>query len=289
MGLQARLSDGLFRLVAGPDGVAVQQRIHGNPGPRLFERSAPISRVHSDVSMYIGGLRALMVQSLHPAPMRAVHEHSGFRGDMWGRLARTSTFIATTTFGAKEDVEATVATVRRIHDHVNGVLPDGTPYSASDPHLLAWVHIAEIDSFLAAHQVFGRRPLSDSEIDDYVAQTGVIARMLGVMDPPSSYAELQAELQRFQPELRGTPEAVAAISHVRLRPPLTPVARPGYQILWTAAIGLLTDWQREQLRLSKVSPAVSKVAGRTATTALRWVSAPSQRRAREIELAARRG
>ncbi|HNM96886.1 MAG TPA: DUF2236 domain-containing protein, partial [Marmoricola sp.] len=73
MGLQARLSDGLFRLVAGPDGVAVQQRIHGNPGRRLFERSAPISRVHSDVSMYVGGLRALMVQSLHPAPMRAVH------------------------------------------------------------------------------------------------------------------------------------------------------------------------------------------------------------------------
>ena len=121
--------------------------------------------------MFVGGLRALLLQSLHPAAMRAVAEHSGYRGDMWGRLARTSTFLAMTTFGHAEDAQAAVAAVRQIHERVTGTMPDGTPYRASDPHLLGWVHVAEVDSFLRAHQAYGRRPLDDAEIDEYVAQT----------------------------------------------------------------------------------------------------------------------
>ena len=132
--LQERLSEALFQLVAGPDGKAAQDRIHGTPGPRWFSRDSAIAHVHSDTSVYIGGLRALMMQSLHPVAMWAVAEHSGYRGDMWGRLARTSTFLAATTFGAATDAEQAVATVNRIHEHVRGTMPDGTALVGRIPH-----------------------------------------------------------------------------------------------------------------------------------------------------------
>src|SRR3990170_2901596 len=143
--LRGRLGHELFLRVAGPDGPRHRDRIHGRPGPRWFEAGSPITRVHGDASMFIGGIRALLLQTPHPPAMRAVSEHSGFRGDMWGRLHRTSTFLAVTTFGTAADAERAVSAVRRIHERVTGTLPDGTPYAASDPHLLKWVHIAEID------------------------------------------------------------------------------------------------------------------------------------------------
>ena len=89
-GLRERLGAELFLRVAGPEGPRRRDRIHGTPGPRWFPEGSPIQRVHGDASMFIGGMRALMIQSLHPAAMTAVSEHSGYRGDMWGRLARTS-------------------------------------------------------------------------------------------------------------------------------------------------------------------------------------------------------
>ena len=175
---------------------------------------SPITRVHGDASMFVGGLRALLLQTLHPAAMRAVSEHSGYRGDMWGRLHRTSTFLAVTTFGVADDAEQAVDAVRRIHERVTGTMPDGTPYAASDPHLLAWVHAAEADSFLRAHQVYGRRPLDQAGRDEYVAQIAQVGARLGVVDPPTTEAELAEVLAAYRPELRGTPEAREA---VRLR------------------------------------------------------------------------
>ena len=161
-GVRERLGEALFLRVAGPDGPRHRDRIHGTPGPRWFDGASPIGRVHGDAAMFVGGIRAILLQTLHPAAMAAVAEHSGYRGDMWGRLARTSRFIAVTTFGTTADAEQAVAAVRAIHDRITGVLDDGTPYAASDPHLLLWVHAAEIDSFLLAHQVYGRRPLDQA-------------------------------------------------------------------------------------------------------------------------------
>ena len=105
--------------------------------------------------MFVGGIRALLLQSLHPLAMAGVTDHSGFEGDPWGRLQRTSYFLAVTTFGTAADADRMVAAVRSVHERVVGTAPDGRAYAASDPHLLRWVHVAEIDSFLAAHQRYG--------------------------------------------------------------------------------------------------------------------------------------
>src|SRR3954447_21300232 len=147
------LGERLFGMVAGPDGPTNRAHIHETPGPRWFADDRPIRRVHGDASMFVGGLRALLLQSLHPLAMAGVAEHSDYRGDPWGRLQRTSTFLAVTTFGPAQDAQRAVDKVRGIHRRVRGTAADGRSYDASDPHLLEWVHIAEVDSFLLAHQL----------------------------------------------------------------------------------------------------------------------------------------
>ena len=277
MGVRNRLGQELFLRVAGPDGPRQRDRIHGREGPRWFERGSPITRVHGDASMFVGGIRALLLQSLHPAAMRAVSEHSGYRGDMWGRLHRTSTFLAVTTFGADEDAQQAVDAVRRIHERVVGEMPDGTPYAASDPHLLRWVHVAEVDSFLRAHTLYGKHPLDASGRDEYVAQTGEVARRLGVVDPPTTEAGLRDELAAYRPELRSTPEAREAVRYVLLRPPLPLVVRPAYGVLAAAAVGLMPAWTRLPLRLPYLPVSertVVRVLGGAATGTIRWAMAP---------------
>lgn len=101
--VRTRMGSALFGMVAGPEGPANRTRIHDTPGPRWFDEDRPIRRVHADASMFVGGLRALLLQSLHPLAMAGVADHSDYRGDPWGRLARTSTFLAVTTFGTHDD------------------------------------------------------------------------------------------------------------------------------------------------------------------------------------------
>ena len=263
--------------VAGPEGARQRDRIHGRPGPRLAEPGTPIWRVHGDAAMFVGGVRALLLQALHPAAMRAVSEHSGYRSDMLGRLARTSTFIATTTFGHVEDAQEAIETVRRIHRHVRGSMPDGTPYRADDPHLLEWVHVAEIDSFLTAYQAYGARPLTPDERDEYVAQTAEVARRLGVIDPPLTERDLKRRLAAFRPELRSTPEAREAVRYVLLGPPLGLPERLPYAVLVAAAVGLMPRWARWPLRLPWLpvtERTVVRALGTLTTGTIRWAMTP---------------
>ena len=285
MPLRARLGDALFRVTAGPEGPRHRQRIHGRPGPRWFDPASPIGIVHGDASMYVGGLRALLLQTLHPAAMTGVSEHSDYRHDMLGRLARTSTFLAVTTFGHEDDAQQAVDAVRRIHERITGTLPDGTPYAATDPHLLGWVHVAEIDSFLRAHQAYGRRRLDQAGRDEYVAQTAVVARKLGVADPPTTEAGLAARLESYRPELEATHHAREAVRHVVRRPPLPRAARPAYGVLVAAAVGLLPRWTREPLGLPDLpwsERTVVRALGTAATGTIRWVMTPGRATAREL-------
>ncbi|WP_290062873.1 oxygenase MpaB family protein [Amycolatopsis solani] len=272
--VRAQVRDALFARVAGPDGPRNRARIHDTAGPRWFAPDSAIQRVHGDTSMFVGGLRALLLQSLHPLAMAAVAGHSGYRGDPWGRLQRTSTFLAVTTFGTADDAERAVATVRGVHARVRGTAPDGRAYRADDPHLLTWVHIAEVDSFLRAHQRYGARPLDEAGCDRYVAEAAVVARELGVPDPPRTRAELDAALAAYWPELRGTREAREAARFLLLTPPIPWPARVPYGVLAASAVAMLPAWTRPQLRLPFV-PVVEatavRLAGRVLVKAVRWV------------------
>ena len=259
--------------VAGEDNAAKAAVIWDAPGERWFTQTDPIWRVHADAAMFVAGIRALLLQSLHPLAMAGVAGHSGYKGDPWGRLQRTSNFLATTTFGTIEDAEALIERVRGIHEHVRGKAPDGRSYAASDPHLLKWVHLAEADSFLQAHQRYAGTPLTPGEADCYVAQSCVVARRLGVIDPPTTVADLDAAIESYRPELKGTPAARDAARFLLLHPPLPWSARPGYGALAGAGVALLPLWAREHLSLPYLpltERAIMLPLGGAATSVIRW-------------------
>jgi uncharacterized protein (DUF2236 family) len=271
--VRKQLGRSLFGLVAGPNGPANRSRIHDTPGPRWFDDDRPIRRVHADASMFVGGLRALLLQSLHPLAMAGVAQHSDYRGDPWGRLQRTSTFLAVTTFGPAADAQRAVDKVRGIHRRVSGVAPDGRPYTAGDPHLLEWVHIAEVDSFLLAHQLYGAHPLDQSGRDGYVADTARVATALGVIDPPRTERELAERIEAFRPELTSTQSAREAARYLLLTPPLPVVARAPYGLLAATSVAMLPPWARLPLRLPYFPPVEAtliRLSGRVVVGGIRW-------------------
>ncbi|MGW1957687.1 oxygenase MpaB family protein [Streptomyces sp. NPDC001920] len=275
--VREQLGRALFRRVAGPDGPATRARIHHTPGPRWFAPDRPIRAVHGDASMFIGGLSALLLQSLHPLAMAAVAGHSGYRGDPWGRLQRTSTFLAVTTYGTAEDAQQAVDRVRAIHDRIRGTTSEGVAYHAADPHLLGWVHAAETDSFLRAHERFGAHPLDPAGYDGYVADTARVAEALGVASPPRDRRELAERLNAYRPELRATPEARSAARFLLFQPPLPLPVRPFYGGLAVNAVALLPPWARGMLWLPRV-PVVEDLAvlptGQALTRTIRWAMKP---------------
>ncbi|MEU4037469.1 oxygenase MpaB family protein [Streptomyces collinus] len=275
--LRAQLGALLFRRVAGPDGPAVRARIHGTPGARWFGPERPIRVVHGDAAMFVGGVSALLLQSLHPLAMAAVAAHSGYRGDPWGRLQRTSTFLAVTTYGTAADAQAAVDHVRGIHERVRGATPDGRPYHAADPRLLGWVHTAETACFLAAHERYGAHPLDPDGYDAYVADTARVAEALGVPGPPRDRQALAERLAAYRGELEATPEARSAARFLLLEPPLPLPVRPLYGALAANAVTLLPPWARNLLRLPRV-PLVEDLtvrpAGHLLVATIRWAMRP---------------
>jgi uncharacterized protein (DUF2236 family) len=279
--LRARVGDALFLRIAGPGGYEERDRIHLTPGPRWFAPDSPIRRVHGDSATFVGGLRALLLQSLHPLAMAGVAGHSGYRGDPWGRLARTSTFLGYTTFATAEHAQEMVDRVRAVHERVRGKAPDGRPYRASDPHLLTWVHVAEADSFLAAHQRYGEKALSADEADEYVAQSGRIARALGAEAVPQTVAQLADCIKSYRAELEATPAALDAARFLLREPPLPWTARGPYHLLAAGAVALLPAWASEQLEIdSRFSRVLGGPAGGVAVRAVRWGMDPVARQGR---------
>ncbi len=208
-----------------------------------------------------------------PRCSSAVAQHSDYRGDPWGRLQRTSTFLAVTTFGPAADAQRAVDRVRGIHQRVHGVATDGRAYRASDPHLLEWVHIAEVDSFLLAHQLYGAAPLDQNGRDGYVADTSRVAAALGVLDPPQTENELRMRIDAFRPELSGTPAAREAARFLLLTPPLPLAARAPYGLLAATSVSMLPGWARMPLLLPYFPPVeatVIRMAGRAVVGGLRW-------------------
>lgn len=276
---RSRAGTALFLRVAGPHGERSRHRIHHRPGPRWFAPDAAIRVVHGDASMFVGGLRSLLLQSLHPAAMAGVAENSGFRADPWGRLSRTSTFLAVTVFGTADDAQAAVDAVRTIHARIRGVTDDGIAYAADDPDLLRWVHVAEIESFLDGHRRYGTHPLTPARADEYVAQAARIGHALGAVDLPLTVADLEAAMESYRPVLRATPAALDAAHFLLREPPVPAPVRLGYAALAQAAVASLPPWAADELGLGPVGRArgtAAHWAGRQATRTVRWLLAGQQ-------------
>jgi uncharacterized protein (DUF2236 family) len=260
--------------VAGENPSDRASRVWGAVGPRWFTDSDPIWRVHADAAMFPGGIRSLLLQSLHPLAMAGVEDHSDYRSEPWVRVSNTSFFIAQTTFGTIENAERLVAAVRAMHERVTGVTADGHEYSASDPHLLLWVHVAEIETFLTSYQTFSPTPLTPAEADTYVAQTAHVARLLGVVDPPLTVRDLHGVIDAYRPELEVTDAARRAAHFLLDEPPVSGMETLGYRALASAAIRTLQPWAREMLGL-RVAPMPDRVAlglvGRPTVGAVRWL------------------
>ncbi len=271
------LGDQVRERVVGSDAAQRQAELFDTDEPGWFPPDAPIRRVHADASMFVGGLRALLFQSMHPLAMAGVAQHSDYRHDPWGRLQRTADFLAATTFGPASEARRAVDVVHRVHERVTGSARDGRPYAANDPHLLSWVHLAELDSFLAAHDRYGADPLTAGARDEYVSNAAVIARALGVEAPPTSTRELRDQLRAFRPELRGTREARDAARYLLLQPPMPVAARPAYGMLAAAAVALMPAWTRWPLRLPWLpitETLAVRPAGELVTRTLRWAIRP---------------
>lgn len=214
-----------------------------------FPKDTPIRMVHADaVSMMIGGIRSLLLQMLHPHALQGVLDHSNFREDMHGRLQRTARFIAVTSFGHREDADAMIARVNRIHEQVRGTLPDGTLYSACAPETLAWVHVAEALSFLDAYIRYVKPGMSFADQDEYFRQFALIARKLGADPVPETRRDAERLMRDFRGQLRASPEAVEVANLVLTQKP-DKAPQSVQRILVTAAVDMLPSHAREMLQI----------------------------------------
>jgi uncharacterized protein (DUF2236 family) len=213
----------------------------------LFGPASVAWRVSTDLASPVAGLQSLLMQALHPLAMAGVDQHSGWRRDPVGRLAATSAYLATVTFGERAVALHAAARVRRIHDHVRGVdAVTGRPYAAGDPALLLWVHAALVQSSLAAVWAFGT-PLSAEDSDRYVEEMMVAAELIGVPRPqvPSSVADLERYVASVRPGLSYTPAAGESMAYLLNPPGLDEEIAEFWRDVRDAAIALLPEWARQ--------------------------------------------
>ncbi len=248
----------------------------GEPG--WFQPGDPIWTVHGSVATFLGGIRSLLLQSLHPLALAGVNRHSQYREDPFGRLQRTGASTAITTYGPQSKAEGAVAAVSSLHDRVVGNLNDGRAYAAADPRLLMWVHIGTVDSMLTAYDRYGRS--GEVDRDGYVANMAIVGRALGVVDPPETVAEMEQIFDSFRPELEYT-EETEEMKRFIMDAPLPLALRPGYAVMARAAIDSLPSWATTVLRERPIGgPArtartlVADASLRTLTMAL--VKSPAQ-------------
>jgi uncharacterized protein (DUF2236 family) len=211
----------------------------------LFGPASVTWRVHGDPVLWVGGLRALLLQALHPEAMAGLARNSDLRADPWGRLMRTAQYVGTVSFGTTEQAEGAGAAVRRVHQRLG----------VDDPHLMRWVHCCLVDSFLTTARRAGVR-MTDDEADRYIDEQARLAPLVGVSatDVPHDRRSLAAYFADMQPELHLTQAARDAARLVVLPPMPTWVqlatpARVGWTGVAALAVGLLPTWARRHYGL----------------------------------------
>jgi uncharacterized protein (DUF2236 family) len=247
----------------------------------LFPRGSVIRRVHGDVtSMMVGGIAALLTQMLHPKALAGVWDHSDVAEDQLGRLRRTARFIARTTYAHRDVATEAVAKVKTIHEQVSGMLPDGTPYRATDPWLLAWVHVAGAINFLDGWRRYAESRMTGADQDRYFAESGEIARLLDADPVPQTRAEAERLIRDFRAELRAD-DRTRAFRDLVLRAPAQSLAEaPVQKLLTSASVDLMPDFAREMHGLSQpLLPPMVRGATYGVARTLRWAFAGENYRA----------
>ena len=225
--------------------------------------------VHGSLPTLVGGVRALLMQALHPGALAGVQQHSRYQDDAMGRLAGTTQWLTVVTFGDKAAADRECARVRGMHRRVVGTYASETgqrAYAASDPDLLRWVHIAFTDSFLATHRVWGGG-IPGGE-DAYVREWATAGELVGVDNPPRSVAELRNQISDYGPQLRGDVAARETARFIR-NVPVPLAGRPAYAVLFAGAVSTLPQEHRRMLGVPDLPLAVTRpaVAGILATLA----------------------
>ncbi|HWD95003.1 MAG TPA: oxygenase MpaB family protein [Acidimicrobiales bacterium] len=249
--------------------------LDGTPPPRCddpresFCEVDGVARiVHRELpSMLVGGLGSLFFQMLHPLAMAGVADHSRYQEDPLARLLSTANFISATTFGSRDTAHAAIDRVLNVHQFVHGTADDGRPYDANDPHLLLWVHCAEVYMFLNAFRRFGSRRLSDVEADRYVEELAPLAEALGVERAPRSVRELEAGLLSFRNELRLSADGEAARDFIAYGLMESRTQRLVYRLMVLGAWALLPRYAQERLGISR-RPLLDRLLIQPATSLL---------------------
>jgi uncharacterized protein (DUF2236 family) len=260
--LQEALSKRFRRLLSGdPDGIPPWlEVIAAGDEPGLFMPTDAPWIVHADFGTLVGGIRALLMQALHPGSLTGVATHSRYEQDALGRLAGTIRWLTVTTFGSHAAVAGESQRVNRMHKRVTGeyetAAGEQRPYKAADPDLLLWVHIAFMDSFLRCHQMYAWREIPGGA-DAYVRLWAKSVEPLGLNSAPMNEADLLREIERYKVELVATPKTLDVVKFIK-RPPLPILARPVYWLLFEAAVVSLPSEFRELLGLKAKSAKVIK-------------------------------
>ncbi len=206
--------------------------------------------VHGGKHTIVAGVRALLVQALHPGALAGVADHSRYREDPFGRLAGTIRWIYTVSHGDTATARSASDWVLRLHERVRGQYVDGhgvsRDYSANDPDLARWVHLAFTDAFLRAAQRWGG-PIPGGP-DAYVREWAEAARLMRVDDPPESEAELRAQMNGYldRGELAVTARTRDVVRFIK-NPPLAMLLRPGYRAVYEGAVSTLDPRHRSML------------------------------------------
>jgi uncharacterized protein (DUF2236 family) len=257
---QEALSVRFRRLLSGdPNGVPPWlEVVAAGDDPGWFTPDDAPWIVHADFATLVGGIRALLMQALHPGSLAGVAQHSRYEQDPLGRLSGTIRWLTVTTFGSQQAIMQEASRVNRLHTRVVGEYVSGQgeqkPYRAADPDLLLWVHIAFSDSFLTAHQWYSSVaiPLGKqaSAADNYVAQWSRSVQPLGLQEAPMTRAELNQQISNFieQGLLRVDEQTLQVVEFIR-KAPLPRSAKPIYSLLFDAAVVSLPFEIRQMLGL----------------------------------------
>jgi uncharacterized protein (DUF2236 family) len=238
--LQESLSRRFRRLLSGAqDGIPPWLEVVAEGDePGLFVPTDAPWIVHRDFATLVGGIRALLLQALHPGALGGVAQHSRYEEDPLGRLSGTIRWLTVTTFGSLAAVRGEASRVNRMHERVVGQYQpnhgETRSYRAADKDLLLWVHIAFMDSFLRAHQNYSRAEIPGGA-DSYVHLWGRSVEPLGLDQVPTSEAELVRTLADYGPQLRADQRAKSVIRWIK-RAPLPTLAKPVYALLFQAAL-----------------------------------------------------